>query len=67
MAEFIARLFLSFTVVCVATPVACFFSTPYVLLRPMFLEVENRLYWREVQNGYAQVIRGCIEWGNIWL
>jgi len=67
MAEFIARLFLSFAIVCVATPIACFFCTPYVLLRPMFLEVENRRYWREVRNGYGQVIQGCIEWGNIWL
>ena len=67
MAEIIARLFLSLAIVCVLTPIACFFATPYVLLRPMFLEIENRSYWREVRKGYTRVIRGCVDWGDIRL
>lgn len=62
MVEIVARLFLSFAFLCVAIPIACFFATPWVLLRPIFLEVENRSYWREVRNGYTRVIRACLVW-----
>ncbi len=65
MAEFIARLFLSLVIACVAMPILCFFATPYILLRPMFLEAENRSYWREVRNGYGRLIRTCFDWGTM--
>ncbi len=64
MAEFISRLFLLLVIVFVTVPLACLFSTPYVLLRPIYLKVEKRRFWREVRLGYARVIRACFEWGG---
>jgi hypothetical protein len=66
VAEAVARLFLEFVILCVATPIYCLLVTPYVLLRPVFLK-ENRSYWREVRNEYGRQIEMCLKWGDIGL
>lgn len=65
MGEIIARVFLSLAILGVVIPIACFFATPYVLLRPIFLEVENRSYWREVRDEYMRLVRSLLDWGDM--